>query len=68
MGVQIEQRAFARLSFPLSIVGVSIADSGLFLAASVSLGLFTVFWFLRGIVYYGNGHITWRWRSRWLRS
>lgn len=47
------------LVLPLSILGVSVAYGGLLLAASVLLGLFTAFWFLRGIVYYGDRQAGW---------
>jgi len=47
------------LVMPLSLVGVSVAYGGLFLAASMGLALFTAFWFLRGVVYYGDRHLGW---------
>jgi uncharacterized membrane protein len=40
------------VALPLSILGVSIGG-GLFVTTSVALGLFTLFWFLRGVAYYG---------------
>jgi hypothetical protein len=47
------------LVLPLSILGVSVAYGGLLFAASVVLGLFTAFWFLRGVVYYGDRQAGW---------
>mgnify|MGYP000041244844 FL=1 len=44
---------------PLSLLGASVAYGGALLAASLGLGLFTAFWFLRGVVYYGDGYGSW---------
>ena len=41
---------------PLSALGASVGHSAAFLAASVGLALFTAFWFVRGVAYYGKGH------------
>ncbi len=40
------------IALPLSILGVSVGG-GLFVLTSLALGLFTLFWFLRGVAYYG---------------
>ncbi|MFB6188633.1 MAG: glycosyltransferase family 2 protein [Halapricum sp.] len=45
------------LVIPLSLVGISIAYGGLFTLASLGLALFTAFWFLRGVAYYGDRHL-----------
>jgi len=47
------------LVIPLSVLGVSVAHAGLFAAASLTLGLFTAFWFLRGVLYYGDRQVGW---------
>jgi cellulose synthase/poly-beta-1,6-N-acetylglucosamine synthase-like glycosyltransferase len=44
---------------PLSLVGVSVAYAGLFALASLALALFTGFWYLRGVAYYGKRHLGW---------
>ena len=41
---------------PLSALGASVGHSAAFLAASVGLALFTAFWFVRGVVYYGKDY------------
>jgi hypothetical protein len=44
------------VALPLSVLGVSVGG-GLFVLTSVVLGLFTLFWFLRGVACYGaEGH------------
>ncbi|WP_432508143.1 glycosyltransferase family 2 protein [Halorubrum ezzemoulense] len=47
------------LVVPLSLLGVTIAHSGLFFAASMGLALCTLGWFLLGVRYYGDGHRRW---------
>jgi len=44
---------------PLSALGASVGHSGAFLAASLGLALFTAFWFIRGVVYYGEDYHVW---------
>ncbi|OTF12455.1 glycosyltransferase family 2 protein [Halorubrum sp. SD612] len=47
------------LVVPLSLLGVTIAHSGLFFAASMGLALCTLGWFLLGVRYYGDDHRRW---------
>jgi len=51
--------ALADLVVPLSLLGVTIAHSGLFFAASMGLALCTLGWFLLGVRYYGDDHRRW---------
>ena len=44
---------------PLSLLGVGVAAGGLFLLTSLSLGLLTLFWYLRGVLYYGADKLQW---------
>jgi len=44
---------------PLTMLGVGVAATGLFALLSVALGLLTVFWFLRGVLYYGGSKLAW---------
>ncbi|MFB6304649.1 MAG: glycosyltransferase family 2 protein [Haloferacaceae archaeon] len=44
---------------PLSLLGVGVAASGLFVLTSLGLGLLTFFWYLRGVVYYGRDKARW---------
>ncbi|GAB7093942.1 hypothetical protein JCM30237_10940 [Halolamina litorea] len=44
---------------PLTILGVGVAATGAFAMLSVALGLLTVFWFLRGVLYYGGTKLAW---------
>jgi len=44
----------ALVVLPLSIFGVSIVAGGLFVVTSIALGLLTLFWYLRGVAYYGR--------------
>ncbi|MFC6871928.1 glycosyltransferase family 2 protein [Halobellus marinus] len=44
---------------PLSLLGIGVGAGGLFAAASFSLGLLTLFWYLRGVQYYGVDSIGW---------
>jgi len=44
---------------PLSVLGVGVGSSGLFTLASVTLGLLTFFWYLRGVQYYGPDRTEW---------
>jgi len=39
---------------PLSILGIGLGAGGLFAAMSFSLGVLTLFWYLRGVQYYGG--------------
>ena len=43
---------------PLSLLGVGVAG-GLFALASLALGALTLFWYLRGVVYYGRDRLAW---------
>ncbi|OYR86278.1 hypothetical protein Z052_06970 [Halorubrum sp. C191] len=47
------------LVVPLSLLGVTIAHSGLFFAASMGLALCTLGWFLLCVRYYGDDHRRW---------
>ncbi|MHB9288753.1 glycosyltransferase family 2 protein [Halobacteriales archaeon Cl-PHB] len=42
---------------PLSLLGTSVAAGGLFVLTSLTLGLFTLFWYLRGVLYYGGSKL-----------
>ncbi|WP_311171216.1 glycosyltransferase family 2 protein [Halobellus ordinarius] len=44
---------------PLALLGIGVGAGGLFAAASFSLGLLTLFWYLRGVQYYGVDSIGW---------
>ena len=44
---------------PLSLFGIGIAATGLFAVISLSLGVFTLYWYLRGVVYYGREKLSW---------
>jgi len=44
---------------PLSLLGVGVAASGLFALTSLGLGVLTLFWYLRGVVYYGRDKLEW---------
>ncbi len=44
---------------PLSLFGVGFAGGSAFALASLLLALFTLFWYLRGVLYYGSGKRTW---------
>jgi len=44
---------------PLSLLGVAVGGSALFGALSLLLALLTVFWYLRGVVYYGPDELPW---------
>ncbi len=43
---------------PLSLLGISVAAGGLFVLTSLLLGLFTLFWYLRGVLYYGGSTLS----------
>ncbi|WP_336360956.1 glycosyltransferase [Haladaptatus sp. ZSTT2] len=47
------------VALPLALVGVSVVYAGLFLLASMSLAVFTAFWFVRGLLYYGVSEFKW---------
>ncbi|NHX34962.1 MULTISPECIES: glycosyltransferase family 2 protein [Halolamina] len=44
---------------PLAILGVGVAATDAVTLLSISLGLLTAFWYLRGVAYYGEGKLTW---------
>ncbi len=44
---------------PLAILGIGIAATGLYALLSMALGLLTVFWYLRGVLYYGGSKLAW---------
>ena len=44
---------------PLSLLGIGIASAGLFVLTSLALGALTLFWYLRGVVYYGADRAHW---------
>jgi hypothetical protein len=44
---------------PLSVLGVGIAATGPFALTSLGLGVLTVFWYLRGVLYYGRSKVAW---------
>ncbi|MFB6219814.1 MAG: glycosyltransferase family 2 protein [Halolamina sp.] len=44
---------------PLTILGVGIAATGLFAVTSMLLGALTLFWYLRGVLYYGRSKFAW---------
>jgi hypothetical protein len=44
---------------PLSMLGVCVGASGLFAAISLLLGALTLFWYLRGVSYYGREGLPW---------
>jgi hypothetical protein len=47
------------VAVPLSVVGFGIVHGGLFAIASAALALFTIFWYLRGVSYYGTSALHW---------
>jgi hypothetical protein len=44
---------------PLSILGVGVTATGLFALVSLGLGTLTLFWYLRGVLYYGRETFVW---------
>lgn len=44
---------------PLTLLGIGIAATGLFALTSLALGALTLFWYLRGVVYYGRSKLVW---------
>lgn len=44
---------------PLSVLGVGIAATGLLALTSLGLGALTLFWYLRGVLYYGQEKFVW---------
>ncbi|WP_396610842.1 glycosyltransferase [Haloferax sp. S1W] len=44
---------------PLSVLGVGIAATSLFTLTSLGLAVLTLFWYLRGVVYYGRSKLAW---------
>ncbi len=44
---------------PLSLLGIGVAAAGAFALASLALGLLTLFWYLRGVLYYGPDKLEW---------
>jgi len=42
---------------PLSVLGISVGSGGTFALLSIGLGLLTLFWYLRGVQYYGLDRI-----------
>lgn len=44
---------------PLSLLGVGVGAGGLFAATSLLLGSLTLFWYLRGVWYYGRSNVAW---------
>ncbi|WP_435096362.1 glycosyltransferase family 2 protein [Halarchaeum sp. P4] len=47
------------LVVPLAVLGVGIGATGLFGLLSLALGALTVFWYLRGVAYYGGEQYSW---------
>ncbi|MFC3478257.1 glycosyltransferase family 2 protein [Halobacterium litoreum] len=47
------------VAVPLSLLGVTVVHGGLFAAASAVLALFTAYWYLRGVSYYGSSALHW---------
>ncbi|MCT9095308.1 glycosyltransferase family 2 protein [Haloarchaeobius sp. HME9146] len=47
------------VAVPLSVLGVSVVYGSLFVLASLTLAAFTVFWYLRGVAYYGGRALKW---------
>ncbi len=47
------------VAVPLAVMGVTVIYAGLFLIVSFSLAVFTAFWFLRGVAYYGTAELKW---------
>ena len=43
----------------ISVLGVGVGTGGLFAAMSLGLGLLTLFWYLRGVQYYGSDSAVW---------
>lgn len=44
---------------PLSVLGIGISSTGLFASMSIALGVLTLFWYLRGVLYYGRSTFVW---------
>nr|WP_277540017.1 glycosyltransferase family 2 protein [Halomicroarcula sp. FL173] len=44
---------------PLSLLGVGVGAGGLFATVSLLLGALTLFWYLRGVRYYGRDKLVW---------
>lgn len=44
---------------PLSVLGIGVVATGLFAVMSLGLGVLTLFWYLRGVVYYGGSKLAW---------
>jgi len=44
---------------PLSVLGVGVGTGGLFAVTSLLLGALTLFWYLRGVHYYGREKVAW---------
>src|SRR6056297_924270 len=44
---------------PLSVLGVGVGTGGLFAGTSLLLGALTLFWYLRGVHYYGREKVAW---------
>ena len=44
---------------PLSMLGIGVVATGLFALMSLGLGVLTLFWYLRGVVYYGRSKLAW---------
>jgi hypothetical protein len=44
---------------PLSLLGIGVAATGLFAVTSFTLGIFTLYWYLRGVLYYGREKLSW---------
>jgi len=47
------------LVVPLSVLGIGGVAGGLFLSVSLGLGLLTLFWYGRGVLYYGDDSLGW---------
>ncbi|MFC5365563.1 glycosyltransferase [Salinirubrum litoreum] len=44
---------------PLSVLGITVVSGGLFALASLGLAVATLFWYLRGVAYYGGSKLAW---------
>jgi len=47
------------VAIPLSVLGLGVATGGLFVLLSFGLGLLTLFWYARGLQYYGRDGLKW---------
>ncbi|WP_410766302.1 glycosyltransferase family 2 protein [Haloferax sp. DFSO60] len=44
---------------PLSVLGIGVAATGFFTLVSIGMGVLTLYWYLRGVVYYGGETLAW---------